>query len=84
EEFAILLPDTDEKGSYYLAEKIRNLVESKTFEVDSYKINFTISIGLLVGINVDKLDYNTIYKLTDDALYEAKKRGRNRTIKYIY
>lgn len=84
EEFAILLPDTDEKGSYYLAEKIRNLVESKTFEVDNNKINFTISIGLLVGINVDKLDYNTIYKLTDDALYEAKKRGRNRTIKYIY
>ncbi|MCB4204440.1 GGDEF domain-containing protein [Deferribacterales bacterium Es71-Z0220] len=84
EEFAILLPDTDEKGGYYLAEKIRATVENETFIIDKYKIKFTISIGLLTGINVDKLDYNTIYKLTDDALYEAKKRGRNRTINRVF
>jgi len=83
EEFAILLPDTNEKGAHYLVEKIRATVENETFIIDKQKIKFTISIGLLTVINVDKIDYDTIYKLTDDALYEAKKRGRNRTISKV-
>lgn len=84
EEFGILLPYTDEKGANYLAERIRTTVENETFIIDKHKINFTISIGLLTGINVERLDYDTIFKLADDALYEAKRSGRNKTISKIF
>lgn len=84
EEFGILLPYTDEKGANYLAERIRTTVENETFIIDKHKINFTISIGLLTGINVERLDYDTIFKMADDALYEAKRSGRNKTISKIF
>jgi len=77
EEFAVLLPGADEKIAAEVAERLRKAVESSSVHGDT-EIKYTISIGAVsVGANsettVDKL-----YRLSDDALYMAKTRGKNR------
>ncbi len=74
EEFTIMLPNTEIKCSYNLAERLREIIEKYTF-IDAHKI--TISLGLTQYENGDTLD--TILKRADEALYTSKNSGRNRT-----
>ena len=74
EEFAVLLPDTDERHAYAVAERIRDSVR---VEFDGFPIKITISCGvasLAVGS-----DHEILYRQADAALYAAKEGGRNRT-----
>lgn len=79
EEFAIILPQTNFKGAYILAEKIREHVENHYF---SFNKEYTVTISLgLISIEEDfDVDFNTLYKLVDNALYQAKKEGKNRVV----
>ncbi len=83
EEIGIILPNADEKEACGVAEKIRNFFENETFVVDDIiKIRVTVSLGVVAAApeelkEID--DYNLIIRLADNALYEAKKNGRNRT-----
>ncbi|MBU0925174.1 DUF4154 domain-containing protein [bacterium] len=73
EEFLILAPNSDSIGALKLANNLKELIETYQFGVD-YKV--TISIGVSTfdeNSNLEKL-----LKLADDALYKAKKNGRNR------
>lgn len=73
EEFMIIAPETDLEGAKILAERIRKKVESYKF--DKIK-TITISLGLALFEKDDT--ENSVIKRADDALYNAKKRGRNR------
>ena len=76
EEFLIICDETILDGAFVLAENIRNAIEKHDFGEVMHQ---TISLGVAqmeIGLNVDQL-----IKKADDALYEAKKSGRNRTIK---
>ena len=81
EEFAIIMPDTDISGAFFVAEKIRAEVEKTTFRVEkNVEVNVTISMGVN-SIVVDLENDFTVEKFlseTDDALYKAKELGRNR------
>ncbi len=73
EEFALILPETDIKGAEVLCERLREAVEKTTFD----KVNkITISIGLTQFKKEDTM--NSLVKRADEALYEAKAKGRNR------
>jgi diguanylate cyclase (GGDEF)-like protein/hemerythrin-like metal-binding protein len=75
EEFLVVLPKTDSLGCSALGEKIRKTVESYDFQ----KIqNLTISIGGGKWLPFEKKD--ELFKKVDDALYEAKKNGRNKYV----
>ena len=78
EEFAALLPSTDLDGAIGLAERFRSAVESQRVQSGGAEICYTVSIGIAsmeAGIGgVDQL-----LKLADEALYAAKRAGRNRT-----
>lgn len=80
EEFILLLPQTAITGAYIIAEKIRKTVQKNQLETsDRNTIQYTISSGVS---QVDLLHDNTIefaIKRADDALYEAKRTGRNKT-----
>ena len=72
EEFLIILQDTDINGAIKLAEKLRKLIFEYTFPFVGHK---TASFGVSTYHAGD--DEKNIIKRADNALYEAKKAGRN-------
>ncbi|ABM03598.1 diguanylate cyclase [Psychromonas ingrahamii 37] len=75
EEFALLLPNIDEENAYKLAERLRKKIEKQT--IDHIKI--TVSIGLVVTRKNTQTNFDILLELADQALYESKEWGRNRT-----
>lgn len=76
EEFAILLPRTDEKEAEETAEHLRLTIEKSSVDAQ-LKVKYTISIGFLSVLPNEKTDWDTLYKLCDKALYLAKSQGKN-------
>lgn len=73
EEFVLIVPRTNEESLLNFSEKLREKIETHEFEVVGSK---TASFGItLFNENDDK---TTVVKRADDALYKAKKSGRNR------
>lgn len=75
EEFIIICPNTSSEQALILAEKIRQEIESFSFAEVGHK---TISLGISTLIANDEVE--NIIKRADDALYKAKKEGRNRAV----
>ena len=75
EEFLLLLPDTDLNGGLVVAEKLCKRVASSGYPVSDEQLHLTLSIGVTVYVQGRTLD--DCIKSADDALYEAKHRGRN-------
>lgn len=75
DEFAILLPKTSVQASDKIAEQIRQSVELALFA--SLPAKTTISIGLLTVVPKADTLLDTLYTSCDQALYLAKKKGRN-------
>lgn len=73
EEFIIIAPDTDLKKAEILAE--RNRKASEKYKYDRAG-TITVSFGVTQFIKDDNEE--TVIKRADDALYEAKRKGRNR------
>lgn len=85
EEFIIMLPETSCSGAIQVAERIRANIEKKPLLIDGkIKINLTISIGLCsekVG-GFEDVSIEKLIDRADQALYEAKRTGRNRVCLY--
>ena len=76
EEFLLVLPDTKITGALKLARRIKETIQNNVFEFNKQKIKFTVSIGITsVGLSDS---YESLISRVDDALYEAKNKGRNR------
>jgi len=82
EEFCLILPDTDEKGAMALAEALRKNIEKQACAYNSTQISLTISSGICTYIQQDGVQPEQIFTRADEALYEAKHKGRNQTQVY--
>ena len=88
EEFCILLPDTKINEASYVAQRLRSAVEKTDINISDDKIlgvdslNVTISVGVSEFQKQNEKAPEKFYQNADIALYEAKKRGRNRVIVY--
>ena len=80
EEFVILLPDTDAKNATTVAEILRSSVENLGIEhIDSYISDVvTISLGVASILPTEDVSLSSLISNADQALYRAKKAGRNR------
>ncbi|OMG56187.1 hypothetical protein BJN45_00705 [Azonexus hydrophilus] len=77
EEFAILLLDADLITAEIFAERLRAKIANSPIEYDGHTVNITVSIGITV-LQVDDANSETALSRADDALYAAKRDGRNR------
>jgi diguanylate cyclase len=78
EEFVMILPGTTEDDAYKAAEKVRNLIEKTRFVYKGAEVPVTISLGLTQVEPADQ-EPEMLFKRVDNAMYQAKKEGRNRT-----
>lgn len=77
EEFFIVLPDTDQDGARYVAERIRRATEEATIKAYDTNVKATISIGVATFPENGKKKEELLDK-ADWALYRSKKMGRNK------
>jgi two-component system, cell cycle response regulator len=81
EEFVVVMPETDLASAIAVAERLRLAVAEEPFTVSASgeKVGVTISVGVAAATEGgDHRDW--LLKRADDALYSAKKAGRNRVI----
>ncbi len=80
EEFACISPDTDLGGALQLAERMRAAVEALAIpHADSRTAaHVTISLGIATFAPPGAISPNKLIEAADQALYEAKEKGRNR------
>jgi len=76
EEFAILLPETKLDAAYVFAERLRTAVATSPIPCGDCRVEITVSIGVAVA-HADMSDPSEFMKRADDALYAAKRAGRN-------
>jgi len=76
EEFLVLSPETDLQGAYALAEHLRKLIRENDFALDNIEV--TASFG--VTDYRDNEDIETSIQRADQALYQAKHSGRDKTV----
>ena len=79
EEFIIILPEISPEQGAEAAERIRCKVAEQRFEGDGEAIAVTISVGV-ASYPENGEDAETVIRNADEALYEAKKLGRNQVV----
>lgn len=77
DEFIILCPRTDFDGAKYLGEQTREKIASLTVPAGGGCWIGSVSIGVACTIQRDVKDIDTLLKAADEALYEAKRCGKN-------
>lgn len=79
EEFAALLPATDDATARKVAERIRQVIEQTPLSHHGEQIHLTVSIGLMSGpLTADNIE--TLIQCADKVMYRAKNAGRNRSL----
>ena len=78
EEFVLLLCDTEPDAATELLERVRSAVQAHTLPHGEHSIRMTVSIGWAQHQHGESLD-ETLQR-ADQALYEAKRGGRNRVV----
>jgi diguanylate cyclase (GGDEF)-like protein len=80
EEMGLILPHTDVEGAYAIAERVRNAIEGLRIpRLDGQgALRTTASLGVAASTNGDK---DGLIADADGALYEAKRQGKNRTVR---
>ena len=79
EEFVVVMPDTDIGVAATVAERLRRCIASEPFRINqtSHTVEATISVGIAAMHSADDKAAD-ILKRADQALYRAKRDGRNR------
>jgi diguanylate cyclase (GGDEF)-like protein len=76
EEFVVMISDSDEETALRLAERIRIHVEENPCRYEDHSLSITFSIGVAASEDADS--FETLLRYADEAMYVAKKNGRNR------
>lgn len=82
EEFALILPNTDQDGASLVVENMRKSLAETPVDFEGQRIHMTLSAGIataVIGYEEHELE---LLKQADKQLYEAKQGGRNQVISH--
>lgn len=79
EEFALLLENSDSQGACIQAERVRKAIAHLQFSHEGKQFSISMSFGL-AAFPQDATQKSDLIQQADQALYQAKKRGRNCTV----
>jgi two-component system cell cycle response regulator len=81
EEFVVVMPDTQVDFAFTIAERLRHSIETTPFPISRapHELNLTISIGIAGSEGEDDTAQALLHR-ADQALYRAKRTGRNRVV----
>jgi diguanylate cyclase (GGDEF)-like protein len=82
EEFCMLLPNVAMDRATAMAERIREAVEAARFSFNGRTLSVTISVGVTSLSTGGNEDVDVLVNRADEALYAAKKSGRNRVVAF--
>ena len=86
EEFLLILPNTSEDNAFLFAERFRRDIERMEFipagEEERHPITISGGISTYPCIEGAEEDANTIIRYAEHALYNAKKRGKNKIVQF--
>jgi two-component system cell cycle response regulator len=78
DEFLIVLSETTIEGAAGFAERLRKKIEEKTYTSTTSSMKLTASLGLaVIDPSVHHMDARNLVRFADNALYEAKRAGKN-------
>lgn len=82
EEFAVIMPETEQKTALMVGERLRQALASKPFSLpdSGQNLDITASFGVASINHESDIDPKTILERADAALYRAKQTGRNKVI----
>lgn len=78
DELAIILPETGSEQAFFVAKRLKRLIEQNPIKYRGNSINVTASIGISSCPNSGIKTVEDMISEADKALYDAKKCGRNR------
>jgi diguanylate cyclase (GGDEF)-like protein len=83
EEMAVALPQTDLEGAYQFAERVRGRIEALELPLLNGEgaLKVTASFGVASLASAGTADKDALVAAADGALYEAKRAGKNRTVR---
>ncbi|MBP3821604.1 GGDEF domain-containing protein [bacterium] len=88
EEYVVVLPNTSEENAFLFAERFRKEVERMEFipagEEERHPITISGGISTFPCIPDAEEDANTIIRYAEHALYNAKKRGKNKIVQFSH
>ena len=86
EEYVVVLPNTSEDNAFLFAERFRKDIERMEFipagEEEPHPITISGGIATFPCIPDTEEDANTIIRYAEHALYNAKKRGKNKIVQF--
>lgn len=80
EEFVVLLPGIPRSQALAIAERVREAVADEQIFLDSKRVRVTVSVGAATYPAPGLRTKQALLKAADDALYKAKRAGRNRSV----
>jgi two-component system cell cycle response regulator len=81
EEFVVVMPDTDMSFAYSISERLRQSIETTPVKISRspHALNITISIGI-ASLEDGDASAEALLRRADQALYRAKRSGRNKVV----
>ena len=78
EEFLAIISPFSQEGAVKAAERFRKAIANEEINTNQTLIPVTISLGVAIATGEESLDEHLLLQRADEALYQAKHKGRNR------